>query len=271
MLLSRLNSSFRGFAAFTSLAFSLLVCPKKASACECGFAERVIPSANDKNVPTNTKIWTNGIGCEQASLRKNDGTEVPTTVAQLGRITIIQPTAELELGATYEVGNCASLLEPTAFTVTEGTDTTPPEVPTFTLGEPKSSGSTFSSCGEELYVPVDVKYEGALLILDVAGRSTFDPKTFTGKPVDEFFPGDKVIVGDEICWKNNWDFEADGDAINTRFGAFDLAGNFSGMSAPAEVEAGCTCTAAGATSANGGGYALAGLALLGLSRIRRKR
>lgn len=244
---------------------------QSTAACDCAFAQVVSPTAMDKSVATNTKIWTNFGGCDQAVVQKQGGMPVAATISRFGSITVIQPNADLEMGSTYEVTNCGgSATVVTTFTVSEGPDTTPPEKPTFTMGETQSSGSSFSSCGEELYVPLEVKYQGTLLILDVAGRSTLDPQTFTGKPVDAFWPGDTAIVGYGACLSNNWDFDKDGDAVNTRLGAFDLAGNFSGMTEPFSVEPSCTCTAVGGLP-QGNGYAIAGLALMGIAAIRRKR
>ncbi len=269
--LSRFRHSFVATAAISGLTLTILGAPARATACDCAFAQVVSPTAMDKGVPTNTKIWTNFGGCDQAVVQKQGGMPVATTISHFGNITVIQPNADLEMGSTYEVTNCNGFPNViTTFTVTEGPDTTPPDKPTFTMGETQSSGSSFSSCGEELYVPLEVKYQGTLLVLDVAGRSTLDPKTFTGKPVDAFFSGNEPLVGYAICASNNWDFDKDGDAVNTRLGAFDLAGNFSGMTDPLTVEPSCTCTTVGAFS-QGNGYAIAGLAVVSIAAMRRKR
>ncbi len=263
--------SARAIVAGIGLASAIGSFSQSTAACDCEFPRVTLPITGDKNVPTNTKIWINAWGCEQAIVQKQGGMPVATTASRFGNITVIQPAADLEMGSTYEVTNCNGLSSVvTTFTVTEGPDTTAPEKPTFTIGETQSSGSSFSSCGEELYVPLDVKYQGAVLVLDVAGRSTLVPETFTGEPVDAFFPGNKPLVGYAICSSNNWDFDKDGDAVNTRLGAFDLAGNFSGMTEPFSVEPSCTCTAAG-ESAESNGYAIGGLAMMGIAAIRRKR
>ncbi len=241
-----------------------------AEACDCAIAEPTVPNTTDTKVPANTKIWTTQFGCDQAVLQKADGTPVPTTFTQFGRTGVIKPNADLEMGVTYELTNCNGFPSViSTFTVTEGPDTTPPEKPVFTMGETKSSGSSLSSCGEELYVPLEVSHQGTVLVLDVAGRSTLDPQTLTGKPVDAFFPSDTPLIGHAICSSHNWDFDTDGDAVNTRLGAFDLAGNFSGMTDPLTVEPSCTCTTPGKAS-SGNGYAI-GVVAVGLAVMRTRR
>jgi len=267
----RSNVSFPRILGLVAVTLAALGSPKDASACDCAFPERTVPTQNDKNVPTNTKIWSNAFGCTAPVLQKKDGTMVPFTITKIENVTVIHPDADLELGSTYELTNCGTFSPPTTFTVTEGPDTTPPLPPVFTLGETRASGGSWSSCGEELYVPLDVTFEGALLLLDIAGRSTFDPQAISGTPVDAFFREDTPIVGNAICGPGNWNFEEDGDAIGTRLGAFDLAGNFSGMAPPQTVEAGCTCSTVGAASTNQYGHALAIMALFGLARMRNKK
>lgn len=267
----RSNFSFPRIVGLVAVALATLSSPQIASACDCAFAEHTVPSSNDKNVPTNTKIWSSAFGCTAPVLQKKDGTMVSFTTTKIENVTVIQPDADLELGSTYELTNCGNFAAPTTFTVTEGPDTTPPPPPVFTLGETKASGGSWSSCGEELYVPLDVTFEGALLVLDIAGRSQFDPQKISGDAVDTFFREDKPLVGNAICGPNNWNFDEDGDAIGTRLGAFDLAGNFSGMAPPQTVEAGCTCSTVGGYSATDKGQTIAVLTLLGLSILRKKR
>lgn len=258
---------------FTVLAASALAIasfPNVASACSCAAPEHFAPSITEKNVPTNTKIWTTTFGCTEPVLQKQGGATVPVTVTQIENVTVIQPSSELELGSTYEVTNCGFFAEKPIFTVTEGPDTTPPPVPTYTLGDTTASGSSFSSCGEDLYVPLEVKFNDTLLVLDIAGRSTLDVQKLNGDIADAFFRDDNPLVGNSTCATFNWNFDEDGDAANVRLGAFDLAGNFSGMTPAQTVEAGCTCSTAGASSTNGHGPVFAALALVGISRMRKK-
>lgn len=273
MLLARFLCFSRRTVSFSGIAGALLTLqafPNEAKACDCAFAEHVAPSEDDKVVPTNTKIWTNAFGCRDAVLQKQGGIPIPVNRTQFGDVVVFEPMMELEIGSTYELTNCTALMAPTPFTVTEGPDTTPPPLPLFTMGETHSSGGLFSSCGEEFYVPLEAKYEGAVLVLDVANKSTLNPQALSGEPVDAFFAGDTPLVGYEICGANNWNFDEDGDAVNTRLGVFDLAGNFSGMTPAQTVEAGCTCSTVGTSTTKGYGPVFAALVLVGLSRMRKK-
>ena len=89
--------------------------------------------------------------------------------------------------------------------------------------------------------------------------------------VDLFFPEDQPLVGNQVCGTSNWSFEESGDAVSTRLGAFDYAGNFSGWSAPEDIGAGgCGCAVVGADSGPRGGYGVFAAALAALAVLRRR-
>ncbi len=212
--------------------------PARATSC-IGRAEFLIPESTSQ-VPSNTLIWTTG-RCENGILTKKGGAVVPFSIRQLGAIQALQPESELEIGATYDLTDCDAFGGvTTTFTVTSGADTTPPNVPVFQPGD--TYNSIYNACGEYELVQLDVVPQDDLLVLDIASRSTLDPTTLTGAPVDFFSGSHQVVIGNQGRVRSNWSFEDDGDAVDTRLGAFDLAGNFSGMSAPQTIQLGCGCT-----------------------------
>jgi MYXO-CTERM domain-containing protein len=257
-------------AALASALASFAVAPE-AAACDCIPTNEALPTSSSANVPSNTKIWLLQPGCATPTVRKTDGTPVITSTTTVGAVTVLHPDALLEEGSTYEVTGCfgdGTLV--TTFTVTAGPDTEPPPAPTFSASNPESSSGGFSSCGSYEYVPLVVDKKDVLLALDIAGRTTLDPKAVSGDVAYLFFPTQSPIVGSMTCGPSTWDFETEGEAIDTRLGAFDLAGNFSGWGEEEAIDSGCSCEVAGANSSPANGCALAGLGLAALALVRRR-
>jgi MYXO-CTERM domain-containing protein len=242
-----------------------------AAACDCISPSEILPTSSSTDVPSNTKVWLLEPGCSTPKLRKSDGIPVTTSITTVGRVTVLHPDAALEEGSTYEVLGCLEANTPiSTFTVTGGPDTEPPPAPSFSASNPESGSGDFSSCGSYEYVPLVVDKKDRLLALDIAARTTLDPKAVSGDVAYLFFPTQSPIVGSKTCGPSSWDFETDGEAVNTRLGAFDLAGNFSGWGEAETIDTGCGCEVAGANSRPANGYALAGLALAALALVRRR-
>jgi MYXO-CTERM domain-containing protein len=262
-----LASALAALAAFAVLAAG----PPEAAACDCGFFPTAEPSPNSRKVPTNTKVWATQMPCATLTLQKiNDSTSVPGTATTMGGVHVFHPSELLELGSTYMVFSCDGTSLST-FTVNEGPDNDPPSRPTVSTLNPESSPGDFSSCGGYEYVPLLAEQTDMIFTLDIAGRATLDPKEVSGAVEDVFFPTEQMLVGNAICSSSNWTFDDEGAAVDTRLGAFDYAGNFSGWSDPETVDAGCGCEAAGAEPTPRHAYGIGALGLLAALALRRRR
>lgn len=259
---------FAGAIAVIAALVTLASAPD-AAACDCAQGDRVEPSVSSTSVPSNTKVWVFQLGCETPELRRIDGTIVPTSMTSLDRTRVLHPDDPLEIGSTYEVVGCFGTAS--TFMVTTGPDDEPPARPSVSTTEPENGSGGTSSCGEYEYVPLLASQTDTILTLDIAGRAALDPEAVSGKVADVFFPFQRPVVGNEVCGSFNWSFSEEGDAVDTRLGAFDYAGNFSGWSEPETVAGGCGCEVAGAEPARASGYGIAALGLIALAVGRRRR
>lgn len=267
----------RGFSwlniLLIALASILVASPARALTCLPCISHHVAPTAADSQVPSNTKIWTD-TDCTGGVLTKQGGMPVSISLFQIGDVQVLQPDTELEIGATYELTDCNG--DPdgvlTSFTVGTGPDTKPPLAPIFEAGETEQSSDLeplfVDACGKTEIVQLDVITDGSMLVLDIARHSTFDANTMSGAPVDFFFPNESALVGRGGCTQN-WNFDEKGDAVGTRLGAFDLAGNFSGMSETQTIDLGCSYVAP--VVANSTRYAWMMVCGVVWVRLRRKR
>jgi MYXO-CTERM domain-containing protein len=264
-------TSIRLAAALAALTAVLAGAPE-AAACECAGRGGAQPSSTSTKVPTNTKVWMLQMACNGPTVRNINGADVPGSVTTLRELRVFHPDAPLEVGSTYEIIGCFDNQLAT-FTVNEGPDEEPPPRPAVTpLDAESGSGGAFSSCGGEYeYVPLLASRTDVILTLDIAGRADLNPEAVNGEVSDVFLPNHRPLVGSADCEAFNWDFENDGPAVDTRLGAFDYAGNFSGWSEPKTVEGACGCEAAGADPARSHGYGLLALGVLGLAALRARR
>lgn len=255
-------------AAIAALTAVLTGAPE-AAACDCGGRGGAQPSSTSTKVPTNTKVWMLQ-PCDSPIVRNINGADVPGSVTTLGGLRVFHPDAPLEVGSTYEIIGCFDFQLAT-FTVNEGPDEEPPPKPAVTpLDAESGSGGVFDSCGgESEYVPLLASRTDVILTLDIAGRAELDPEAVNGEVSDVFLPNHRPLVGSADCETFNWDFENDGPAVDTRLGAFDYAGNFSGWSEPKTVEGACGCEVAGADRSHG--YGILALGVLGIAALRRRR
>lgn len=250
------------------LGLALLVWSPPAVACECGAAGWILPDASVKDVPSNTKVWVSGSGvskCDNPSLEKESGETIALSRSAVSRsgtrfdeIVILAPQGgDLEVGATYTVKGCELFSfgvppGPVSFKVTSGPDQTAPVVPKFSPQEPVTGSE--DSCGKPAYWKAMLEGDGTFHLLDIAGRAGYDPATRTGAALDVFLnrsgalSTSTVSVGQVPCG-TNWSFDDSGEASALRLSSLDLAGNFSGWSAPQTLaspeEDGCGCATPG--------------------------
>jgi len=259
--------------------------PRPAGACSCAWleTEALYPADGQTDVPMNARIWVGGgeywgepgDGESRLTLLDGDGQPVAVEYSELtgynDLIAVLSPTAPLASGVTYEIQLDGD--EPLGrFTVGSDSDTAPPAVPLEVDRESSASarvaGMT-SSCGPSDVVNLTLEDTGLVYVATVEGADGPDTSALHGESSD-LSPTPELRIGSAGCtW--SWSDAAPGAATTVRWGAFDLAGNFSGWSEPVKVSvppAGCTCVLGGAP-ASAGGLATATLALLIAARRRR--
>ncbi len=270
----------------SALATVLLSLTAPVHACDCaGPPVQVRPAPSDSSVPANTKIWIGHPGidkiaaCSSPTLKDGNDATVATTLSMLyepdkkwANVLVLTPQQPLMKGVSYKLVDCDVYGQGghTTFTVSSGPDEQAPAIPGVTAGE--ITEGSMGSCGDEFYSTMNVQHDGALLVLDVAGQSALESAVPSGTVNDVFATnGEKIVVGNVICGRHNWDFDEDGDATGVRFGSFDLAGNFSGWSAAQTIETGCGCRLAGAPSGGIGGRLAALFGIVAMLLLHRRR
>jgi MYXO-CTERM domain-containing protein len=267
-----------------------LTAPTTARACSCFQPKVTAPANGAVDVPPNTKLWyvADGISSGQAlfTLTGPQG-EIPLSAVELGdlgylRGFVLTPERELNPGA-YRLALCQAAKpcsELTAFTVAQGR-ADEPRIPVERGGRSEwyRKGDPGSSCGPDpsRFAILDFDWEGLLLLADVAEANPYpaDPArlfyhAFTATEIER---GGGVWVGAGACTPY-WPRSAEGiaDSAPVRFGAVNLAGEFSGWSEPVTVQLpeGCGCRLGGAGGGSAAWIAVA-LGLCGLLRRRRSR
>ena len=246
------------------LALAVLAWSPLAAACECLSPGWILPDASVKEVPSNTRVWISA-SCNNPSLARDTGETIPTSRSAIGRsgtkfdeVVILTPQSNLEVGATYTIQGCTissvgGSQGPVSFTVTSGVDSMPPEIPRFSPQEPVVGAE--DSCGKDTYWKATLEGDGTFHLLDIAGRAGYDPATRSGSALEVFLnpsgaPSTSMLSVGEVSCGTNWSFKNDGDATALRLSSLDLAGNFSGWSAPQTltsplVDEGCGCATPG--------------------------
>ncbi len=265
----------RSIALLLALASTLLA--GSALACSCAFEETELlaPADGATDVPVNARIWvgagTANWGQGAVTLTGEAGAEVAATVSDLSgnneRIIVLAPAADLDAGAAYEVRVDDEVIG--SFVAGAEADDAPPEVPGELEREATSSARVpgmANSCGPTDVVTLDLEPTGHVLIASLQGEDTVDVEAIDGEAADVSLDG-LLRIGSAGCtW--SWTDAAPGASTGVRWGAFDLAGNFSGWSDEVTVTvppAGCTCSSVGSPASG-----LAGLMLLGLVVLRRR-
>lgn len=274
--------------AVTAIAVGLALVPREADACSCidpkDSISLIAPEDGATEVPVNAKIWVGGgrvqreyneqTGKMEASpieLLDNQDQLVEGTKSTLeaadGVVYLFKPAVSLTAGGTYRVRAGETVLS--TFTAGSDSDTVAPAIPTVLSEDGKSNPESLfgqSSCGPSFWVKFELKTEGILNVVDRDNTSALDTQAPSGTASSiEATPS--VWLGSSGC-TTNWPDATSGASAQVRFGTFDIAGNFSGFSAPREAEIpssflGCGCSAGAAP----GAALMMGLAML----MRRRR
>jgi len=262
-----------------------------AAACSCafGFTEFIAPADGAEDVPVNARVWIGGghwgmgDGNPEGLLRLVNaaGESVETTTtdirADMDVLAVLTPDDDLEAGMTYLVldGGGAAL---TTFTVGQGVDDELPEIP-LEVGREASSDPRGpvppSSCGYSDMVTIDVAGDGLFVVANVDGADGLDTTTISGNASQMTFD-DELRIGRAGC-TFSWPDAEPTASTDVRFGAFDIAGNFSGWTEPSDVtlpaagtvSGGTTSSCSAAGEAGPGAFAML-LALFGLGAVRRR-
>ena len=318
-----------------ALGVSLAVIPGTAHALSCATNMLTAPAPDQANVPTNALLW--GYSLAYTRLLGPSGEVIPLDeralrVAQLdqhrGVVPILVPRGDLQPNTRYtiEVDHAGPGVDRSEFITGAGPAGEPPAPPTLIASEPVI-GLSWSSASVMRWVSLEfqsIRERGLILIgisVDPARGGTPEVASVESIFVDDTsLPEEAILEGPTVEWASQDDWVSAGiadcatwpegapDAVNGRFGTFDLAGNFSGWAdvsleipSLAEAEAG-TATAraeqaeaaaeaervaaanralladqpsggacAAAPARAGGGSGLASLALVLAAALRRRR
>lgn len=244
--------SARILAASGAAAAGVVGVPAVAHACvPCtNTGIYVLPNADVVEPPVNVLIWVDGYVAQAAPLRLLDGEgrevevlEHRINVARMdATMVVLEPAEPLDPSATYSVtldGDIISELE-----TGSATDDVAPSPPT-----PIEHGivdtSPGSMCGEARYAWFEFSDPSLIYVLDWDDTATVGQESLSGD-VAQIRGDAQLALGFGRCSYNWLDVEP-GDQATVRFGAFDLAGNFSGWSPEHEVmfppDEGCNCRA----------------------------
>lgn len=219
-------------APTTSAGRSVLLCPPPRGI--------ELPAHGAEDVPTNARLWFD----RQASflgrrselvLVGHDGMELETTQVRLEMfanqaLVVLTPLAPLLPEARHQFWECDGPMCSTLiseFTTGTEADTIPPALPVETDREQ----------GRDT-VSLSFDFEGVLIVS--LGDVALDPATLTGSAHSA--STDSNVAFEDDC-PYSWPGAAE-DEQTLRYGAFDLAGNFSGWSEPEPLSlSGCGCSA----------------------------
>jgi len=276
-------------AAVAALGAATSFATSDAHACSCafGFTEFIAPADGAAEVPTNAKVWIGGghwgMGDGDASslLTLVDAAGVPVDVTvteiqgDMDVLAVLAPAADLDAGSSYTVldGGGGVL---TSFTVGVEGDESAPEIPIETNREASSDPRgpmPPSSCGYSDMVTIDVDSDGLFVVANVEGANALNTDGLSGSASQMTFEN-RLRIGKAGC-TFSWPDAEPTASTEVSYGAFDLAGNFSGwtdgetvtLPAAGTTTGGTSCSAAGPTNP---GAAVMLLALLGLGVVRRR-
>jgi hypothetical protein len=247
--------------------FCVLVDPVPAHACSrilfdpAERSEEILPADRTYDIPVNTRIW---VGAKHTLLNEGSRLDIPREVQllkadDLSKVAGTQSlldTADIETsGMAFSVFTPSQVLETQTeyqvvvqgeilaqFITGEHQDTTAPDIP-----ENRITGTTAhdpDSTGFECSFPATATYEWESmedapirLVAQIVDRNAPDLDEDTLEGALEVVTTEKVFTVAEF---------SDAEIITLQFAAFDLAGNFSGWSAPQETQlrsggVGCAC------------------------------
>lgn len=249
--MSRMRADYRRVLGGVRIALACAAClvPIRASAFSCATNWVRAPSDGATDVPTNMRLWgigsqgstriigpTGAVGLEQRYLR------IARSATEVTVLTMLVPTRELEPNASYviEIDSGAEYpIERMRFVTGAGPAQQPPLVPELLSNEPRAGGLY----GYGRYRALEFSH-GPIIIGDAYGalgslssvtelelneipeRQPLEPAS----AIVRWASSDALIdVGLSDC--TVWP-DAAADQVQARFGAFDLAGNFSGWLEP---------------------------------------
>jgi MYXO-CTERM domain-containing protein len=279
------------FGAMMALGL-LLGARGDARACSCSGKNIVAPANGEVDVPPNTRLWHadpfTTIQQVRFMLTGPQG-EVPLRTLALGPPSfalghVSTPESELVPGASYGFSACGGPGHPckvlSRFTVGERR-AEKPRIPVETgkRSDWYREEERGSSCGSDpsRFVILNFDWEGLLLLVDVAAQNPYpaDPAGLLhhARTAQEIQTAGGVWVGRGPCGPF-WPRADDGrilDSAEVRFGAVNVAGEFSGWGDPVTIQLpeGCGCRLGGNAPAGGAGVWMA--AALGLFWVVRKR
>jgi hypothetical protein len=250
--------------------------PSTAEACSCvdprSETSLLAPSDGAVDVPLNTRIWIGAkFGIDTFELRDSRDAKVESALSFIdggnARMHVLSPKAALEPSSTYHVVvDGVSLV---SFTTGADRDETAPARPAVTSQASKIyEPDGYDSCGPSYATEFQLTGEGLLTVMVQEG-TVFNPNTVSGAPLFVSYEASGTpSLGRSGCF-TNWPDAERGASKPVRFGSFDLAGNFSGLTDPIEAK----IPSSGSEESRERGCQSAGgavaLALLGLVARRR--
>ncbi len=256
-----------------------------ALACSCAFEETQLlaPADGEADAPLNARVWVgggmyNGEAGDAAIrlvLLDQAGDPVAATVTELSgnneRIAVITPDELLVAGGTYTIELDEYEVLGT-FTVGDTQDQDAPALPTEADRESSASAripNQTSSCGPTDMVTLTLDGDGLVYVAEIDGWDSLDADAIDGEASEVSLDGVLQIGSAGCVW--SWPDAEPRASTTVRWGAYDIAGNFSGWTTDEEISipsAGCSCSAGGQGAQHGAAALLLGL--LGLT-VRRAR
>jgi len=256
-----------------------------ALACSCIFEQTGLlsPADGETDVPINARLWV-GAGLYQGepgdaegrlALLDAAGDPVAATVTELfgnnDRIAVITPDELLLAGETYSI-ELDEALELGTFTAGDAEDLDAPAVPAELERESSASPRTpgvENSCGPTDMVTLTLDGSALVFVAEVDGWDSLDADAIDGEASELSLDGVLEIGSAGCVW--SWPDAEPRASTTVRWGAYDIAGNFSGWSTDEEISipsAGCSCSVGGEGASQAGAALLLGLIGLAVRRVR---
>jgi MYXO-CTERM domain-containing protein len=259
-----------------ALAAVFTLAPAVARACSCGIGlELLWPAMGAQDVPTNTRLWVATVafyGLNQPRLiAVQDAQEVGFAISVIdtaeGPLEVYKPYSPLAPNTIYELVECydEDCEVITRFTTGDGPDLEPPPLPVETDRDGGAHRRNDTSCGKSAWASVEFTAEG--LVVMQLDEGTLDPELLLGETSIATLEY-AVTVGRGACYIGWPDWNH--DSATLRYGAFDLAGNFSGWTEPDTLTlGGCGCRSDASDGPDVPAMALLGVVAVALRRRRR--